>query len=325
MLPMAAVNRSVVALTYDNLCIFEYAVAAELFGLERPELDVDWYEFSAVAVDRGPAETLGGLSVTTSSADLDRIVEAGTVVIPGWRRRDQQPADLIDALIAAHDNGARLLSICSGVFLLASTGLLDGAAATTHWAYVDDLRSLFPNIEVRPNVLYVDNGSTLTSAGSAAGIDLGLHLIRRDYGPDIANSVARRMVMPAHRDGGQAQFIHRPVTIDNDIPIARTLDWARENLHEDLTVRTLATHAQTSERTFVRRFRDATGSTPHRWITQNRVRLARDLLETTNLQIDVVAQECGLGSAANLRHHFDRELGTTPTRYRKTFHLSMTD
>ena len=312
-------NRSVVAITYPNLCLFEFAIAAELFGLERPELDVDWYDFSTVAVDEAPSPTLGGLSITAASTDLSDIERAGIIIIPGWRWRDGQPQELVDAILAGHANGARVVSICSGVFLLAATGLLDGAAATTHWSYVDDLQARYPKIDVRPNVLYVDNGDTLTSAGSAAGIDLGLHLIRQDFGPEVANLVARRMVMPAHRDGGQAQFIQRPVTVEDGASIAPTLDWAAEHLSDDLTVRALADHANVSERTFLRRFNDATGTTPHRWLTKNRIRLACDLLESSSLSIDEVARRCGFGSAANLRHHFSREMRTSPSRYRRSF------
>ncbi|MEM7093636.1 MAG: transcriptional regulator FtrA [Actinomycetota bacterium] len=319
---MAPKNRSVIALAYDSLCMFEFAVAAELFGLDRPELGVDWYDFAVVSVDGGPLRSLGGVTVQAAGG-LDLIETAGTVVIPGWRdREDPPPSELIEALRNAHDRGARLVSICSGVFALAATGLLDGQAATTHWRYVDQLRRRFPRIDVRPDVLYVDNGSVLTSAGSAAGIDLGLHLIRRDYGPDIANEVARRMVVPAHRDGGQAQFIARPVAVEEDASLGRTLDWALERLDEPLTVRSLAEHAAMSERTFARRFADATGTTPHRWLTHNRVTRARELLESTRLSVDLVAERSGLGSAANLRHHFERELHTTPTRYRQTFATS---
>ena len=318
-LPMAPKSRSIVALAYNDLCLFEFAVAAELFGLQRPELDVDWYDFSVVAVDDGPLGALGGIAVGAKGG-LDQLESAGTIIIPGWSARHETPPDeLVQALLAAHDNGARLVSICSGVFLLAATGLLDGRAATTHWMYADELRERYTQIDVRPDILYVDNGSLLTSAGSAAGIDLGLHLIRCDYGSEIANEVARRMVVPAHRDGGQAQFIQRPVIIEDDVSISPTLDWALQRLDQVLTVSTLAKHARTSERTFVRRFAEATGSTPHRWITLNRVLRARDLLESTTLSIESVARQSGLGSAANLRSHFSREFQTTPSRYRQTF------
>ncbi len=317
--PMGPENRSVVALVYDNLCVFEFAVAAELFGLERPELGVDWYDFQVVSVDGRPSATLGGLTVQAPH-DLDLIPSAGTVIVPGWRDRSQPPpAAVVEALVAAHRNGARLVSICSGVFALAATGLLDGKAATTHWRYVDELREQYPRIDVQPDILYVDNGSLLTSAGSAAGIDLGLHLIRRDYGSDIANEVARRMVVPAHRDGGQAQFIPQPVAIGEDSSIGSTLDWALEQLADPLTVKSLARHAQMSERTFARRFAQSTGTTPHRWLTRHRVERARELLESSSLGIDQIADQAGLGSAANLRHHFERELRTTPSHYRRSF------
>lgn len=318
--PIAPKNKLVVSLAYDNLCMFEFAVAAELFGLDRPELGVDWYEFRVAAVSDEPLKTLGGVSIIPG-AGIDLLEHAGTIVIPGWSNRsDRPPPELLDALLAAHDRGARLVSVCSGVFALAATGLLDGAAATTHWRYIEELRSLRPAINVRPDVLYVDNGQTLTSAGSAAGIDLGLHIIRNDYGPEVANEVARRMVVPAHRDGGQAQFIPQPVAYAHDLSISSTLDWALTALDKPLTTKTLAEHARLSERTFARRFGEATGTSPHRWLTFNRVRRARDLLETTDLGIERIAVESGLGSSSNLRHHFQKELQTTPTRYRSTFH-----
>jgi len=312
-------NRRVVALTHDSLSLFEFAVAAEIFGLDRPELGVEWYDFQVASVQDEPLRALGGVSVRASSG-LEALELAGTIIVPGWSDRVGTPPEpLVDSLIRAHRRGTRLVSICSGVFLLAATGLLDGAAATTHWRYIDELRERYPKIDVQPDVLYVDNGTLFTSAGSAAGIDLGLHIVRSDYGPDIANEVARRMVVPAHRDGGQAQFIPQIVTHEEDLSVSHTLDWALGQLDSPLTTKALAQHAQMSERTFARRFADATGTTPHRWLTLNRVRRARDLLETTTLSIDRVASQSGLGSSANLRHHFQRELCTTPTRYRSTF------
>lgn len=316
---MTLSNRSVVAVAYDGLCAFEFGVASELFGLARPELDVDWYEYDVVAVDPGPLRTLGGLTVQAPT-DLDRIVDAGTVVLPGWRDPDERPPDdLLEAIRAAHHRGARLMSICSGVFVIAATGLLDGKAATTHWRYTERLRAQYPHIDVQPDVLYVDNGSILTSAGSAAGLDLGLHLIRRDFGADVANAVARRLIVPPHRDGGQAQYIRQPVVEDGGTALAAAMDWAVEHLAEPLTVADLAERALMSERTFARRFQADTGVSPHRWLTQQRVLRSQHLLETSDLSIDAIAAAAGFGSAANLRHHFERETQTTPSRYRATF------
>lgn len=319
---MAPVNRSVVAVAYDGLCAFEFGVATELFGLARPELDVDWYEFEVVSVDRGPLRTLGGVTMNAPT-DLGRVEDAGTIVLPGWRDpAEPPPGHLLDALVTAHQRGARLMSICSGVFVLAATGLLDHCSATTHWRYTERLRADYPLIDVQPDVLYIDNGTVLTSAGSAAGIDLGLHLIRRDYGPAVANQVARRLVVPAHRAGGQAQYIDRPVPADNETPLSATIEWALGRLHDPLTVDMLAARANMSPRTFARRFVEATGTTPHRWLTQNRVLRAQELLETTTHGIDTVAARSGFGSAANLRHHFERETRTTPSRYRAAFRTS---
>jgi len=319
-LATTARNRSVVAVAYDGLCAFEFGVAAELFGLPRPELDVAWYDFEVVSIDDGPVRTLGGVSLTAPT-DLGRIESAGTVVLPGWRdRHESPPIELLEALRTAHARGARIMSICSGVFILAATGLLDGRAATTHWRYADQLRSDYPEIDVQPDVLYIDNGQLLTSAGSAAGLDLGLHLIRRDHGTAIANQVARRLVIPPHRDGGQAQFVAPPLRQHAETTLAPTMDWAIANIHEPLIVDDLARHAQMSPRTFARRFSSEIGETPHRWLTRQRIRRAQELLETTTLNIDMVAAEAGLGSAANLRHHFEKAMHTSPTRYRATFH-----
>lgn len=312
-------NNRIVAVAYDNLCSFEFGVACELFGLPRPELGIDWYDFSVVAVDPGPLRALGGVTFK-APVDLDLIATAGTIVLPGWRDTDQPPpVDFVEALCRAHNAGARIMSICSGVFALAATGLLDGLAATTHWRYVDQLADMYPGIEVRPDVLYIDNGATLTSAGSAAGLDLGLHLIRRDHGASVASQVARRLVVAPHRDGGQAQFIAAPVGPTDSTSLAATIDWTLDQLAEPLTVADLAANANMTPRTFARRFRDEMGVPPHQWLSRQRVLLARELLELTDDPIDVIASRCGFGSAATLRHHFEREVHTTPSRYRATF------
>ena len=293
-------NRRVVAVAYDGLCAFEFGVAVELFGLERPELELDWYDFEVVSADPGPIRALGGVTLQAPT-NLDLIASAGTVVLPGWRDPAEiPPVELSGAIRAAHQNGARVMSICSGVFVLAATGLLDGQAATTHWRYTDQLRSMYPDIDVQPDVLYVDNGTTLTSAGSAAGLDLGLHLIRRDHGADVANRVARRLVVPPHRSGGQAQFISEPMPADPPRSIAPTVAWVQEHLDNAITV-------------------DDMAAQPHQWLTRQRVTKAQRLLETTDLPIDTIATSCGFGSAATLRHHFQREARTTPSAYRSSF------
>src|SRR5438445_6233514 len=313
-------NRLVTALVYDGLCSFEFGCAAEVFGLARPEFDFDWYRFVACAVEPGPLRAVGGMSVSARGRLAD-IAKAGTVIIPGWRGIDvAPPAALLRALRAAHARGARLLSICSGVFVLAAAGLLDGRRATTHWRYAQTLRQRYPPIEVDANVLYVDNGQILTSAGSAAGLDLCLHLVRRDYGAVIANQVARRLVIAPHRSGGQAQFIERPMPRhDDDNRLARLLDRISTNPAEPTTIAGLAARAAMSERTFLRRFREATGATPADWIAQARVDRARELLESTALSIEHVARECGFGSAMTLRHHFRNKLALSPSEYKDRF------
>jgi AraC family transcriptional regulator, transcriptional activator FtrA len=318
-LPMALANRSVVAVAYDGICTFELGVATELFGLARPEMDVQWYQFRVVSIDPGPLRAIGGLTMTAST-NLRHVQQAGTIVLPGWRNPSELPSKrLLDAIRLAHHRGARIVSICSGVFVLAAAGLLDGKRATTHWRYTDQLTAMYPNIDVQPDVLYVDNGSTLTSAGSAAGIDLGLHLIRRDYGTAVAATVARRLVVPPHRDGDQAQFISNQVAESHVVTIAPVIEWVMQHLAEPLSVLDLARHATMSPRTFARRFREEVGVSPHAWLTGQRLSRARELLEATDLSMDDVAEQSGLMTAETLRHHFRRELKTTPTRYRSAF------
>jgi AraC family transcriptional activator FtrA len=252
--------------------------------------------------------------------DLNRLASAGTIMIPGWRGVDAPvPVPIIEALRCAHGRGARLLSICSGSFVLAATGLLDGKRATTHWRYAEALQARFPRIHVDAGVLYVDEGQILTSAGSAAGLDLCLHLIRRDHGVEAANHVARRLVIQPHRDGGQAQFLERPVDTRERGSLAAVLDKLRNRLHKPLTIAKMARLAAMSERTFMRRFRAATGMTPGEWIIRARVDLARELLEQSALPMDQVAMRAGLGTPSTMRHHFHRNVGVSPAQYRKRF------
>jgi len=318
-----AFNPLVVALAYDGLCAFEFACAAEVFALPRPEFGPGWYRFETCALNGRRVRGQYGLSMEVDGG-LERLAAAGTIVIPGWRGVDVPvPAPVAEALRKAHAHDARLLSICSGSFVLAASGLLDGKRATTHWRYADELQRRYPRIQVDPDVLYVDEGQTLTSAGSAAGLDLCLHLVRRDFGPAVANQVARRLVIPPHRDGGQAQFLESPMHKRERGSLAALLDNMRRRLGEPLRIAELARLAATSERTFMRRFRAATGMTPADWVTRMRVNSARELLESTAFSIDEIAARTGLGTATTLRHHFRRKVGVSPVDYRRRFSRSL--
>lgn len=312
----------VVALAYDGLCTFEFGVAVELFGLPRPELGPGWYRFAVAALDPGPLRAMGGIRVVADGG-LALLDDASIIVIPGWRgAREAVPAVLTEALRRADARGARILSICSGAFVLAAAGLLNGRRATTHWRYAATLADLYPDIRVEPGVLYVDEGNILTSAGSAAGIDLGLHLIRRDFGPEAANSVARRLVVPPHREGGQAQFIETPVpTAREGARLGPLLDHLRERLEEEHSLASMAERAGMSLRTFLRRFNALTGRTPGDWLLSERLARARALLESGEA-VEEVATRAGFGSAATLRHHFRRKLGISPASYRARFRRS---
>jgi AraC family transcriptional regulator, transcriptional activator FtrA len=311
--------RSVVALAYDGLCMFEFGVVVEVFGLARPELDVPWYRFQVCSLEPGPLGATGGVTVH-ATAGLEALRRAGTIVIPGWRHPDETPPEiLVNALRRAHRRGVRLVSVCSGVFVLAAAGLLDGKRVTTHWRYAEKLAARFPRIRVEPDVLYIDEGDILTSAGSAAGIDLCLHIVRRDYGAAIANNVARRLVVPPHRDGGQSQYAADAVRRDAASGLAPLLDWASGHLGHTLTVDRLAKKAAMSPRSFARRFRRETGTTPHQWLTHQRLLIAQRRLETTDASIDEVAHVVGFQTAATLRHHFQRAFRTSPTAYRRRF------
>lgn len=317
--PLPPLNRKVCALAYDRMPLFEFSIAVEFFGLDRPEMGPDWYTFKVVSLDGRPARTTAGLTVTADGG-LDELDDAGTIVIPGWPPHVPVPQMLIDILRRAYLRGARIVTICSGAFVLAAAGLLKGRRATTHWKYTDYMRDAFPEVELVPDVLYVDEGQILTSAGSAAGIDLCLHLVRRDYGPEAANLVARRLVVPPHRDGGQAQYIERAVPIIYESSrLGPLLDYMRAHLDQEHRIGDLARRAGMSERTFLRRFSEATGTTPARWLLMARLGQARDHLEASDLSVEEVAARTGFGTTTNLRHHFREQLNTTPTAYRATF------
>lgn len=309
----------VAILAYDGLCAFEFGIAMEVFGLHRPEFDFPWYQHRIVSVDPSPIKVSEGIQIV-SDFGLDSLSEAQTIIIPGWRNRDEKPPQaLLDALFDAYHRGARLLSICSGVFVLAAAGLLNGKRATTHWRYTGELAAQYSEITVDPNVLYVDSGQIITSAGSAAGIDACLHLICRDYGAHIANMVARRLVMAPHRSGGQIQFIPSPVALKPRDEIAPVLEWALQNLDGALSVRQMADRALMSERTFLRRFKEAMGTTPKAWLLQARMNLARELLENNHLPNEHVMEYCGFGSMESFRAAFRKSVGVSLSSYRKLF------
>lgn len=312
-------QHRVVALAYDRLCTFEFGCAVELFALERPELGVDWYQFAVCAVEPGPIRAAGGITID-APYDPELIERADTIIIPGWRDADEAPPEaLLELLRAAHARGARLCSICSGVFVLAAAGLLDGRKATTHWRYTDKLARRYPAIDVLPDNLYVDSGQVITSAGSAAGLDMLLHLVRRDYGAHVGNLVAQRLVVAPHREGGQAQFLPRPMAHDDKGRLTKLMDWVRTHPAETHTVASMAARAAMSGRTLQRQFQEATGFGPVEWLIRERVALVKDLLETTSLPLAQVAQRAGFGSEESLRHHFRRLAATTPSAYRRRF------
>ncbi|MGH8145728.1 MAG: transcriptional regulator FtrA [Rhodanobacteraceae bacterium] len=312
-------NPLVAVLVYDGLCGFEFSCATEVFALPRPELDLDWYRFETCAAKRGPLRGRFGLRIV-ADAGLERLRDADTVIVPGWTSVDTPvPPKVVNALREAHARGARLVSICSGAFVLAATGLLDGKRATTHWRYADALRRMYPRVAVDLDVLYIGEDRIFTSAGSAAGLDLCLHLVRIDHGPAVANQVARRLVIAPHRDGGQAQFVERPVPKRETDTLSKVIEHMQRRLVHDQPIAELAALAVMSQRTFMRRFKDATGTTPVAWLVTARLARARDLLEGTSLPIDHVASECGFGSEMTLRHHFRRHMRTTPSAYRARF------
>jgi AraC family transcriptional activator FtrA len=312
-------SHLVVALAYDRLCTFEFGCTVELFALERPELDVDWYRFAVCAVEPGPIRAAGGITVQAPYAP-ELLAQADTIVIPGWRDADEAPPPALLALLrAAHARGARLCSICSGVFVLAAAGVLDGQRATTHWRYAEKLAQRYPRIRVEPDHLYVDNGQVITAAGSAAGLDMLLHVVRRDYGARIGNLVAQRLVVAPHREGGQAQFLPRPLAPEGHGRLSKLMDWLRSHAELPHTVASMAERAAMSPRTLQRQFRDATGLGPVDWLTRERIALVKDLLETSDASPARIAERTGFSSEESLRHHFRRLAATTPGAYRKRF------
>lgn len=312
--------HSVVAVVGDQVAAFELGVVSEVFGVDRRADALPGYDFAVCAVHPGLVPTTSGFAVHVEHG-LGRLAAADLIAVPAWTDQDvAPPAQLVAALHEALERGSRVLAVCSGAFLLAAAGLLDRRCAATHWRYAPTLAARYPAVHVDPDVLYVEDGPVVTSAGTAAAIDACLHLVRQEHGARVANAVARRMVVPPHRSGGQAQFVEAPVPdLDDGHDLADLLHWAQGHLAEPLTVDDLAARALMSPRTFARRFKAATATTPHRWLLEQRLLLAEQLLEDTDLPIDHVAARCGLGSPDTLRHHFALRRRTSPITYRRTF------
>lgn len=299
--------------------IFDVAIPCEIFGRIRPGMAERWYDFRVCAAEPGQTRTGAGF-VTGTEYGLDELARAGTVIVPAVADPfSPQPPALVEAVRAAHDAGARVASICSGAFVLAAAGLLDGRRATVHWMYASVLAERYPEVTVDPAVLYVDDGDILTSAGTAAGLDLCLHIVRLDHGAETANMLARRLVIPPHRPGGQAQYAEAPVPREDDDSLAPLLQWAVDHLDQRLTIADLARHQHVTTRTLIRRFHQATGTPPMQWLLAQRVHRAKDLLASTDDPLGSIAERCGLGTDVNLRHHFTRLVGIAPTQYRRTF------
>jgi AraC family transcriptional activator FtrA len=312
--------RNVAVTVVDGVAPFELGVACEVFGTDRTDDGFPGYDFRVCSVDGGPVRTRSGFGITPQ-ADVSAISEADLVILPAHPIGTTAPPAMTDALRAAHDAGAWMLSICSGAFLLGQAGLLDGRRCTTHWQHATALAAEFPRAIVNPSVLYVADGNVLTSAGTSAGIDACLHLVREVHGSAVATKLARRMVVPPHREGGQAQYVETPLPAvpggcDRLEPL---LSWLVGHLDEPVSVDDLAARVHMAPRTFARKFKAETGATPHDWLTAQRVLLARRLLEDTDLGVESVALHSGFGDAVNLRHHFTRRVGATPQSYRQTF------
>jgi transcriptional regulator GlxA family with amidase domain len=315
---MSAPHR-VAILALPSVVPFDLGVPVQVFGYPRDDLGARRYEAVVCGARRGRVPTAGGFDLHVAHG-LEALADAHTVVVPGVDDLSLPiPPSATRALADAHARGARVVSICTGAFVLAAAGLLDGRAATTHWLDAPAFRARFPRVALDPDVLYVDEGSVLTSAGIASGIDLCLHVVRRDYGAAVANAVARRLVVAPHRSGGQAQFVPQPVSAPRGLQLEGTRGWMLARLPEPLTVARMAEHAGMPLRTFARRFRAETGTSPLHWLLRQRLLAAQQLLEETDESVDRVAGRCGIGSSVSLRAHFRRELGTSPLAYRRAF------
>ncbi len=339
---------NVAVVVVNGFLPFEFGTICEVFGVDRADDRLPSYDFAVVAGEPAPLRAHNDFTIQPSCG-LERLEEADLIALPavgddrlsmyavpktqkGPIRRPRPPAgpdaprefpeDLLQALGRAVDRGARVLSVCSGAFILGEAGLLDGRRCTTHWRHAEELARRYPAAKVDPDVLYVDDDPVITSAGTAAGIDACLYLVRKEQGSRVANGIARRMVVPPHRDGGQAQYVEQPIAPSCDGSLRDLLEWLRVHLDQPLSVRQLAVRANMSERTFARRFVQDTGTTPQRWLIGQRVLLAQQMLEETDETVDVIAERAGFGNAATFRHHFRAWRATTPHAYRRTFRES---
>jgi AraC family transcriptional activator FtrA len=315
----------IVAVAYDDIGLFELGIVTEVFGaLRRPEINPEVFELSIAQAEPGPLRCADGLRLICDG-DLRLLRKADLVVIPGWRDGGEAPPKtLLKALRQAHAQGARLMSICSGAYVLAATGLLDGRSATTHWRYAEDFRARFPAVKLNSEVLYVDEGDVITSAGSAAGIDACLHMVRQFCGADVANTIARTMVTQPHRDGGQAQFIPSPMPAENRRSLSGALDALRKDIGAPITVAQMATRANMSERSFLRHFKEEVGTTPKRWLGRERVGYAQRLLEKRPDSLEQIAGLSGFQSAEAFRLAFRLQVGVSPSTYRRRFQAQST-
>ena len=312
-------TNNIYVLLYNRLCMFEFGCVAEVFGLSRPEFDHHWYQFHTFSIDNQAVDTQyhGQMSPTVK---LEQLQFPATIIIPGWENIESIPSpELIELLNTAYAAGSRIVTICSGVYALAHSGLLDGKSATTHWRYLSDFSNKFDRVQVKDDTLFVEDERLFTSAGSAAGLDLCLNLVRQDYGSKVVNSVARRLVLPPLREGSQAQFVEAPVI---DCPmgsVSSITEKIQANLAQDWSLKQLANTFAMSERTLLRKFKQATGTSPAKWLIQARVQRAGELLERTQAPIEVVANDCGFGTAAKFRQHFKAHLAISPQAYRRQF------